>query len=107
MSDLGTEFTQLADCLDKSTGATGVIATVMNKAVLAPVGLCVILIVVASSSGYFSFSLLFVTNFTGNAISDNLMMVESALKIGGGLAGLLLGSRVGLKMLLLLGKKAE
>ena len=107
MSDLGTEFTQLADCLDKSTGAKGVLMTVMNKAVLAPVALCVIIVIVASSSGIFSFSLLFVTNFSGQTISDNLLMVESALKIGGGLTGLLLGPKIGLKMLLLLGNRGK
>ena len=107
MSDLGTEFTQLADCLEKSTGAKGVVMTVMNKAVLAPVALCVIIVIIASSSGLFSFSLLFVTNFSGKTISDNLLMVESALKIGGALTGLLLGPRIGLKMLLLLGNKGN
>ena len=104
LSDLGTEFTQLAECLDKAVGARGVLDTVINKAVMAPVGLCVILVIVASSSGYFSFSLLFMTNFTGNILSNNLVMVQSALKIVGGLAGLLVGSKLGLKMLLLLGK---
>jgi len=103
MSDLSTEFTQLADCLDKSVGAKALVETVTKKAVLAPVALCVLIIIVASSSGLFSFILLFITNFSGSRISPNLMMVEAALKIGGCLAGLLLGPRIGLKMLLLLG----
>ena len=80
------------------------LATLTNKAVLAPVGLSVVLVIIASSSGFFNFFLLFVTNFTGTSVNENLLMVESAIKIAGALAGLLIGPKIGHKMLLLLGK---
>ena len=104
LSDLGTEFTQLANSLDNSTGSKGMLATLTNKAVLAPVGLSVVLVIIASSSGFYNFFLLFVTNFTGTSVNENLLMVESAIKIAGALAGLLIGPKIGHKMLLLLGK---
>ena len=105
MSDLGSEFTCLSNILDRSLGArTGVLKTVTEKAILAPVALAVALLILANAGGFQLFSLLFMTSLTGNVLSNQLMMVESALMIGGGLLALIIGPRVGIKMLLLLGE---
>ena len=104
MPDIRTEFTQLSEYLSRSVGAGGVFDSLTKRSVLAPAVLSVFLVIISSCNGVVIFNLILVTELSGTLISENMMLVAAALKIGGSLVGLLIVSRYGLKMLLLLGK---
>ena len=103
LSDLGSEFSHLSDYLSKSVGADGVFNSLTKRSVLAPVALSVLLVILTSCNGLVTFNLLFVSQFSGQILSVNMLLVAAAMKIVGSLGCLLVVSRSGMKMILLLG----
>ena len=102
--DIRTEFTELSESLNKSVGSDGILITMTKRSVMVPAVLSLFLVIISSCNGVVTFSLIFVTEFSGRLLSENMMLIAISLKIVGSLGGLLIVSRYGLKMLLLLGK---
>ena len=120
LSDLAGEFTQISNKLENALGSRwkcfvtwstiadlifrSLFKSLKHKSIYRPVLLCFLLISLSSMSCFQSFSLLFITNFSGKTLSVNLVMVDISIKMCGCLAAVLLSKKVGVKLMLLLGK---
>ena len=104
LSDLAGEFLQISSRLENAYGSRSLIKSIRRRAVYVPVLLCVIIIGLSSLSCLQNFSLLLITNFTGQSLSVNMVLVEISIKITGCVVALILNHKIGVKMLLLLGK---
>ena len=103
MSDIRTEFNQLSEYLSTAVGSSGVLESLSKRATLVPTVLTLFIVILSSCIGVVTFNLIFVTKFSGNMISEEMTLIVNFLKICGSLGGLLIVSRYGLKMMLLLG----
>ena len=104
LSDLAGEFLQISSRLENAFGSRSLIKSIRRRAVYIPVLLCVIIVGLSSLSCLQNFSLLLITNFTGKSLSLNMVLVEISIKLTGCLLALILNQKIGVKMLLLLGK---
>ena len=78
--------------------------TIRKRSVLSPTLLLCGIFLISSTNCLHTFSLLFVSDFTATQVNGILMLVVSSAKMGSAVVAVILGRRIGLKMLLLLGQ---
>ena len=78
--------------------------TIRKRSVLSPALLLCGIFLISSTNCLHTFRLLFVSDFTGTQVNRILMLVVSSAKMGAAVVAVILGRRIGLKMLLLLGQ---
>ena len=71
---------------------------------LSPALLLCGLLLISSANCLHTFNLLFVSDFTGSQVNRILMLIVTSAKMGAAVVAVILGRRIGLKMLLLLGQ---
>ena len=84
----------------------GLLRSLASKSVLSPALLSCAVLLVSSSNCLHSSSLLLLSDFTASKVNPDLLLGLAAAKIGAAVVALVLGRKIGLKMLLLLGQSA-
>ena len=77
--------------------------TLPNKSILFPALLLSSLLFTSSANCLDNFSLFFISDFTVTEVNRDLLLVLTSAKVGAAVVAVILGRKIGLKMLLLLG----
>ena len=105
LSEVQSELSRLSFDLGRSVGFGQIQKTISKRSILVPAFLSILIIILTSGQGFMIFKSSFVTKFGAQSFSKKLMFVENALKLVGQLTSLMIISKLGLKMLILSGKK--
>lgn len=104
LSDLAGEFSTLSSRLEKSLGSQSLIKSLQQRCIYTPILISIILMLLSSLYPSQIFQLLFITNFSGSTLNMNLIMVDVGVRMVGGVLSIFLCRKLGMKVILLIGK---
>ena len=89
------------------TRARSVVRSLRHRAVYAPVLLCAAVASLSSVTSRHSLGLLAASAFAAHEVSAELVLADTAVRGAGAVVAVLLHTRMGMKMLLLLGEESS
>ena len=120
LSDLAGEFSTMSSRLENALGSrqdlhiirdlfsitnsSSLLPSLRHRAIYVPIILSLMIVSLSSLNCSQNFSLLFITNFTGNSLRIDLVLVIISVKMLGALIAIIIHSKIGIKTVLLLGK---
>ena len=84
--------------------SSSLLPSLRHRAVHVPILLCLMIVSLSSLNCSQNFNLLFITNFTGTSLRIDLVFVIISVKMLGNLIAMIIHTKLGIKMILLLGK---
>ena len=84
--------------------SSSLIPSLRHRAIYVPILLCLMIVSLSALNCSQNFSLLFITNFTGNSLRIDLVLVIISVKMLGALIAMIIHAKIGIKTILLLGR---